>query len=176
MSAVLTRDQADLLRAKSRGWAMARLIAHTDAAISDEKQGMHGGTGGTWWFDTDSRGVHGTRTADLHRITYGQRGREHLVHVTWAELRRAVKALPARLVSDVTEAYATWHVHYQRRMVRPYNPANVAMVPWVDEDPQLLRDAETRMRAAVDAALDALPGPVDLPEEPGQLDLFAVAS
>lgn len=171
MSALLTHDQVELLRAKGTGWPMAALIARTEDAIQQEKQGAHGGCGGAWWFDTDAQGVHGTRSEDLQRISYSKRGREHLVHVTWPMLRRAVGDLPRPLVAAVADAYDAWQTHYQRHMVRPYAPS-LSRVPWVEEDPHLLRAAELRMRMAASAALDAL-APVELAE---QLDLFGDAA
>jgi hypothetical protein len=143
-------EQVALLAYAKSGWTGARLITDTDAGIRQDVASMSGGCGGDWSYDTTTRGVHGTRAGrPRHLDDSGNRIPE--VTVTWTELRTAVRSLPAATVTAVRAAYDEWHRWYMRYMTRPYRHDGAA-APWVPADPQLLSDAETRMRDAVAAA------------------------
>jgi hypothetical protein len=157
-AAVLDAEQVALLRHAERGWPGAMIIAYTEAGIRSAKGMQSGGAGWEWHYDTDARGVHGTRRQRLGTPVYDQFGRVHEVNVTWAQIRAAVASLPASTIAGVKTAYDDWH-RWRMVDVRPSHPGDPARrweQPWVEVDPALIRCKESAMGAAVQAAFDLL--------------------
>jgi hypothetical protein len=154
--AVLDGEQVALLRHAERGWPGAMIIAYTEAGIRSAKGMQSGGVGWEWHFDTDARGVHGTRRQRLGSPVYDQFGRVHEVNVSWAQIRAAVASLPPSTIAGVKAAYDDWHL-WRMRDVRPSFPGDPGRrIPWVEVDPALLRAKSDAMDAAVQAAFDLL--------------------
>lgn len=157
----LTRDQGDLLIRWGAGWVLADIITATDAGIRHAIESRSGGATSEWWWDTDAKGIHGWRSVDgRHPKNDGLR-----VELSWTEVRRAVRDMPARLLHAVADARR----EHRRQVVhayQPYGPGNYP-VPWAAPPPDWWRAASDALRAACAAAVHAV-------TETAELALFEV--
>lgn len=152
MSAILTRDQADLL--ERYGWQTADMLLNPDAGISAAKASSSCAVTDTWSWETTSKGIAACR--GRHPRVDPRNGPD--VIVTWSLLRSAAKAVPDQLLSELRAA-RQWT---QREWVRhfpefaPWAPGGRAA--WVDPPPEWHRDAQAAQRRVMVACLDVLSG------------------
>lgn len=159
----LTRDQADLLIRWGGSWMLGDIITSPDEGISHAIASRYGAATGQWWWDTDSKGIHGWRSVDgRHPKNNGLQ-----VEITWTEVRRAVRAMPAQLAYAVQDARRE-HRRQNARAYHPYGPGN-RLVPFVAPPPEWQRAAADRLRAATAAAVQAV-------TEADELALFEVTA
>lgn len=154
----LTRDQADLLIRYGGSWLLAGIVVTPDAGIRQAKELCSGALGYDWTWTTDGRGIH------------AQRGRRPIldadVELTWTEIRRAVRAVPAPLLTAVAAARKEHNRQIAHR-VPVYCPGGYA--PFVQPPLEWERDAERALREACRAAVEAV-------APTGELALFEVTT
>lgn len=150
MSALLTRDQADLLAAY--GWQTADLLLDPDEAISAARGSMSCAVGEPWSWRTGSKGIVGRR--GRHAMV-GDDARDDDVVVPWPLLRAAAKASPADLAADLRRARRRTRRELQRT-VAPYLPGGYA--PFVQPPPEWHRRAQTAQQRATREVLAVLSG------------------
>lgn len=168
MTAVLTRDQADLLIRYGVSWRLADIIVDPDRGISESISSAYGAVTGTWMWTTDGKGVHAVRWS-IPKWDPGDRT-ERSVELPWTAVRQAVRAIPPKLLYAVDQARRE-HRRQINHRVEPFCPGGRA--PFVYPDLQWERDAKARLAKACAAAINATLVTADAVS--GQLDLFEVA-
>lgn len=158
----LTRDQADLLIRYAAGWVFGDMVRNPAGGIAAAKQSMSGACTSQWWWSTDGKGVHATRT--VGRDDEGRRVTQP-VELPWTDVRRAIASIPADLASAVAAASKA-HRQAVNHRVQPWGPGN-RPVPWVAPPPEWEREALVRLKAACVAAIGAV-------SASGELALFEV--
>lgn len=168
MSALLTRDQADLL--ERYGWQTADILLNPDSGISAAKASSSCAVTNDWSWETTSKGIAACR--GRHPRVDPRNGPD--VMVTWGLLRAAAKAVPDELLAELGVARRRTHREWVRHFPDICGWAPGGRAAWVQPPPEWHRDAQAAQRRIMVACLEALtvePGGV-----PGQLDLFAVPS
>jgi hypothetical protein len=164
MSAVLSRDQADLLAAYGT-WQVAWMLTSPDTGIPHVK-GMAGGAlGAAWSWRTDGTGI--TARRGRHADPAG----DPEVVITWAQIRAAAKALPEHLKADLARARRRTQREWLRHCPEFAPQAPGGREAWCAPPRTWHREAQDAERRTLAACLDALV--LDNPRGvPGQLDLF----
>lgn len=165
MSAVLTRDQADLL--ERYGWQTADILLHPDEGISAAKASSSCAVTASWSWETTAKGIAACR--GRHPRVDPRNGPDVLV--TWTLLRAAAKAVPDRLLADLGAARRRTQREWARYFPEIAGWAPGGRAAWVAPPPDWHRDAQAGQKRAMVACLDALVLP-DPDAVCGQLDLF----